>query len=88
MGNKSSSASDEGFDETKDLEAANPTTLNEHFSCADANANRDPVLITWSGPDDLENPKNWQNGLKWRKHLRYLPFRLHLASLIVYDSPR
>ncbi|KAG0158972.1 hypothetical protein PDIDSM_6492 [Penicillium digitatum] len=61
MGNKSSSASDEGFDETKDLEAANPTTLNEHFSCADANANRDPVLITWSGPDDLENPKNWQN---------------------------
>ncbi|KAI5302738.1 hypothetical protein KEM56_000403 [Ascosphaera pollenicola] len=26
---------------------------------------RDPRLITWSGPDDPENPKNWSSGKKW-----------------------
>ncbi|KAH1335533.1 hypothetical protein KXX35_006063 [Aspergillus fumigatus] len=26
---------------------------------------RDPKLVTWDGPDDPENPKNWPNKKKW-----------------------
>jgi hypothetical protein len=25
----------------------------------------DPNLVTWDGPDDIENPKNWSTGRKW-----------------------
>ncbi|OJJ43905.1 hypothetical protein ASPZODRAFT_154391 [Penicilliopsis zonata CBS 506.65] len=25
----------------------------------------DPTLVTWNGPDDPENPKNWPMGKKW-----------------------
>ncbi|KAH9883829.1 hypothetical protein F4778DRAFT_614228 [Xylariomycetidae sp. FL2044] len=27
---------------------------------------QDPNLVTWDGPDDPENPKNWDRGRKWR----------------------
>ncbi|KAI5290739.1 hypothetical protein KEM54_000611 [Ascosphaera aggregata] len=26
---------------------------------------RDPKLVTWAGPDDPENPKNWSSSKKW-----------------------
>jgi hypothetical protein len=26
---------------------------------------RDPDLVNWNGPDDLENPKNWEMKKKW-----------------------
>ncbi|KAH0544589.1 hypothetical protein FGG08_001238 [Glutinoglossum americanum] len=26
---------------------------------------QDPNIVTWSGPDDPENPKNWSNKKKW-----------------------
>jgi hypothetical protein len=26
---------------------------------------RDPNLVTWEGPDDVENPKNWAFSRKW-----------------------
>lgn len=26
---------------------------------------KDPNLVTWDGPDDPENPKNWARGRKW-----------------------
>lgn len=26
---------------------------------------KDPDLVTWDGPDDPENPKNWPNKTKW-----------------------
>jgi len=26
---------------------------------------RDPNLVTWNGPDDPDNPKNWTIGHKW-----------------------
>lgn len=28
-------------------------------------ASPDPNLVTWDGPDDLENPKNWSLHKKW-----------------------
>jgi hypothetical protein len=27
---------------------------------------KDPNLVTWDGPQDPENPKNWPNKVKWR----------------------
>lgn len=85
MSNKRSSASDEDFAETKDLEAAKPPTLTrsslptESSLDADANANIDPDIITWNGPDDPENPKNWPKGLKWKNTC--------VISLFVFISP-
>ncbi|KAJ5500280.1 Major facilitator superfamily domain general substrate transporter [Penicillium expansum] len=85
MSNKRSSASDEDFAETKDLEAAKPPTLTrsslptESSLDAEANANIDPDIITWNGPDDPENPKNWPKGLKWKNTC--------VISLFVFISP-
>jgi hypothetical protein len=28
-------------------------------------SSRDPNLVTWDGPDDPKNPKNWSTGRKW-----------------------
>ncbi|KXG45166.1 Major facilitator superfamily domain, general substrate transporter [Penicillium griseofulvum] len=72
-----SSDPEEGFQETKDLEAAKPTTLTD--PSLDSDANKDPDLITWSGPDDPENPKNWPKGLKWKNTC--------VISLFVFISP-
>ncbi|KAJ5959890.1 Major facilitator superfamily domain general substrate transporter [Penicillium vulpinum] len=77
MSNQRASTSDESFHETKDLEAAKSTTLTEPSLNADVN--RDPDLITWSGPDDPENPKNWPKGLKWKN--------TWVISLFVFISP-
>ncbi len=30
-----------------------------------ANEPKDPLLVTWDGPDDPENPKNWRLRRKW-----------------------
>ena len=27
---------------------------------------KDPNLVTWDGPDDPENPKNWSDKIKWK----------------------
>lgn len=31
-----------------------------------ATAKNDPKLVTWDGPDDPENPKNWPDTTKWK----------------------
>lgn len=77
MSNRRSSAPDEGFQETKDLEAAKPTTLTEPSLDSDTNIN--PDLVTWSGPDDPANPKNWSKSLKWKNTCA--------ISLFVFISP-
>jgi Major Facilitator Superfamily len=30
------------------------------------NSQKDPNLVTWEGPDDPENPKNWPLKIKWQ----------------------
>lgn len=40
---------------------------------------RDPNLVTWDGPDDKENPKNWSLNKKWLDVL--------LVSLFTFISP-
>jgi hypothetical protein len=31
----------------------------------DGDPNHDPFLVTWAGPDDPDNPKNWKFSRKW-----------------------
>ncbi|KAI1312434.1 major facilitator superfamily domain-containing protein [Xylaria venustula] len=39
----------------------------------------DPNLVTWTGPDDMENPKNWTFGKKWAA--------VFTVSLFTFISP-
>ncbi|RDW76476.1 MFS transporter [Aspergillus mulundensis] len=57
----------------EDLEAAKVTSLNAETHT------KDPNLVTWSGPDDPEDPKNWPNKLKWQNTCA--------ISLFVFISP-
>jgi hypothetical protein len=46
----------------KDLEAANRTKAGISKG---AKSERDPNLVTWEGPHDAENPRNWPLRRKW-----------------------
>ena len=40
-----------------DIEDPPPPLSNE--------SNEDPNLVTWDGPNDIENPQNWSRRYKW-----------------------
>ncbi|CAG9976213.1 unnamed protein product [Clonostachys byssicola] len=63
--------------ETHDLEKGTLDTGRD--SHASSPERQDPNLVTWAGPDDVENPKNWPNGIKWRYTVA--------VSLLVFISP-
>lgn len=46
----------------KDLEAGN---LEKSKTSNSKRSRKDPNLISWKGPDDPENPKNWPLNRKW-----------------------
>ncbi|KAJ5595433.1 uncharacterized protein N7459_001641 [Penicillium hispanicum] len=48
----------------EDLEAAScqPTPQNSQNG---EKQTQDPMLVTWTGPDDPDNPKNWSTKKKW-----------------------
>ena len=48
----------------KDIEVAKPSSSTLADTFVDGKAKRDPSLVTWRGPDDPENPKNWPKNLK------------------------
>ena len=50
----------DGIEDQRDVEAG--PRLEKSRTSRSA---RDPNLVTWSGPDDKENPKNWSMGRKW-----------------------
>ncbi|KAI9649830.1 hypothetical protein NHQ30_002412 [Ciborinia camelliae] len=50
----------DGIEVERDLETG-PKLIREKSS----KSVRDPNLVTWDGPDDPENPKNWKIGRKW-----------------------
>ncbi|KAJ5771190.1 uncharacterized protein N7511_003241 [Penicillium nucicola] len=52
----------------------------EKSRTAKSNRSRhDPTLVTWDGPDDPENPKNWSNKKKWAATIT--------VSLFTFISP-
>lgn len=46
----------------KDLEAGN---LEKSKTSNSKRSRKDPNLVSWKGPDDPENPKNWPLNRKW-----------------------
>lgn len=62
-----------------DLEEARSPDASSNDAPVDDEGNEDPHLVTWRGPDDPENPKNWPKGLKWKN--------TWAVSLFVFISP-
>ncbi|KAF3021949.1 hypothetical protein E8E14_009403 [Neopestalotiopsis sp. 37M] len=52
----------DGVENRRDLEIGQP--MEQKVTTTAPNPN-DPDLVTWTGPDDPENPKNWAFGRKW-----------------------
>ncbi|KAI0177515.1 major facilitator superfamily transporter [Pestalotiopsis sp. NC0098] len=52
----------DGVENRRDLEIGQPMEQKVTTTAPDPN---DPDLVTWTGPDDPENPKNWAFGRKW-----------------------
>jgi hypothetical protein len=49
----------DGIEDQRDLEAGPRLTKTKSSKTAD------PNLVTWDGPDDYANPKNWSTKRKW-----------------------
>jgi multidrug resistance protein len=54
-------------EDLKDIEKdAEKTSISRKAPTAPGGGEgRDPFLVSWAGPDDSENPKNWKFGRKW-----------------------
>lgn len=57
-------------DQEKDLEAQGHPKIEDNSSKAE----KDPNLVTWDGPDDPENPRNWSTRKKWAATLTMSTF--------------
>lgn len=53
----------DGIEDQRDLEAG--PNLEKSKSGKSGRSARDPTLVTWDGPDDPLNPKNWTFKHKW-----------------------
>ncbi|PWY83416.1 MFS multidrug transporter [Aspergillus heteromorphus CBS 117.55] len=49
----------------RDLEAGAASGLEKSRTARSDRSRADPKLVTWNGPDDPENPKNWSMKKKW-----------------------
>ncbi|KAK3687460.1 major facilitator superfamily domain-containing protein [Podospora appendiculata] len=86
-------SSDVGASSEPDLEAGKPETQSptnstcipasdqhqHHDNMTNPKPSADPDLVTWDGPDDPENPKNWPKAHKWTYTCT--------VSLFVFISP-
>ncbi|CZR63476.1 related to multidrug resistant protein [Phialocephala subalpina] len=54
----------DGIEDQRDIEAGDPKLERKKISRS-AKSARDPNLVSWSGPDDPDNPKNWKFSRKW-----------------------
>lgn len=53
----------DGILDHRDVE--NGSTLEKVRTTKSSRSVRDPNLVTWDGPNDAGNPKNWSTGRKW-----------------------
>lgn len=49
----------DGIEDQRDVEAG--PKLEKSRTTRSGRSARDPNLVSWNGPDDTENPKNWTN---------------------------
>ena len=55
----------DGHSTERDLEAARLPAANTDNDSENAPKEADPNLVTWDGPQDPANPKNWPTKTKW-----------------------
>ena len=53
----------DGIEDQRDVEAG--PKLEKSRTTRSGRSARDPNLVSWDGPDDPENPKNWTTRRKW-----------------------
>ena len=53
----------DGIKDERDVEAG--PKLEKSRTTRSGRSARDPNLVTWTGPEDPDNPKNWSMGRKW-----------------------
>ncbi|KAG4429907.1 hypothetical protein IFR05_014613 [Cadophora sp. M221] len=53
----------DGIEDQRDVEAG--PNLEKSRTAKSGRSTRDPNLVTWDGPEDPRNPKNWTMGHKW-----------------------
>ena len=53
----------DGIEDERDVEAG--PKLEKSRTTRSGRSARDPNLVTWTGPEDPDNPKNWSMGRKW-----------------------
>ncbi|KAH7355047.1 MFS multidrug transporter-like protein [Rhexocercosporidium sp. MPI-PUGE-AT-0058] len=53
----------DGIEDQKDMEAG--LDLKKSKTAKSGRSTRDPNLVSWDGPEDPKNPKNWTMGRKW-----------------------
>jgi hypothetical protein len=88
----------DGIEDERDVEAG--PKLEKTRTSKSRRSTRDPNLVTWDGPQDTNNPKNWTVSRKWAatlvgEHLSFsakkqklmigsLVLHFHLSCFLVY----
>lgn len=73
---RSVSENHDGIETRRDPEIGEPIEEKTTTTAPDPN---DPNLVTWTGPDDPENPKAWAYSKKWRAVV--------IVSMFTFMSP-
>jgi hypothetical protein len=55
----------DGIEDIRDIESGPKLKTTKSRRSTKSIKLRDPNLVTWEGPDDIENPKNWAFSRKW-----------------------
>jgi hypothetical protein len=55
----------DGIEDIRDIEFGPKLKTTRSRRSTRSTKLRDPNLVTWEGPDDIENPKNWAFSRKW-----------------------
>lgn len=55
----------DGIEDQRDLDLEAGPKLERKKTSKSAKSIRDPNLVSWDGPSDPANPKNWSMGRKW-----------------------
>ena len=79
---------DDDLEVGKESKAHEKPGIERDFQHASEDTSSGSVLVTWDGPNDPENPKNWPTGRKWRALIAISGFVLMspLSTTIVAPS--
>jgi len=70
----------DGIVDDRDVEAG--SKLEKTRTSRSGRSARDPNLVTWDGPNDPDNPKNWTFKHKWAATLIGKPELVHIMAVL------